>query len=323
MEIILKNKYKIQNLINSITLSEALDGIAYTLELQVTQTEELKKIGISKGATIKMIDISADTNKFTVIFNGVVWTKNYSNKNKEIHLTCKERTIYIEKSEDEYIFPAGQTATQRIKKYCLDWHIPCACLINTGVKLAKTKCRRESILSMMLKDIKETAQKGGNLYKLRMLDKLNIIKLGSNNTIWRLEIVAQDIEETSSLEGAVTQVKVLGKNDKDEAKSPVIGVYKKNINYGTLQKVVQDSKVTNGQQAKKKADLLFNTGEESVKVSCVKDINTIRSGDVVSLNGTRYYVIDITHKVANTEGMDITLGQWDYVKRRFYSGDDI
>ncbi|GAA0735738.1 XkdQ/YqbQ family protein [Clostridium oceanicum] len=321
MEIILRNKYKIENLVKSILLSEALDGIAYTLELQVAKTEELKRLGIPKGSTIKLIDISANTNKSTVIFNGIVWTRNSSNKNKEMRLRCKERTVYVEESEDEYIFPAGQTATQRIKKYCSDWHIPYASLINTGVKLAKTKCRRESILSMMSKDIKETAQKGGSLYKIRMLDRLNIIKLGSNNTIWRLETIAEDIEETSSLQGAVTQVKVLGKNDKDEAKSPVIGVYKKNINYGTLQKVVQDSKVTNGEQAKKKANSLFNTGEESVKVSCAKDINTIRSGDVVSLNGTRYYVIDITHRIGSNEGMDITLGQWDYVKRRFYSGD--
>lgn len=319
MQVILRNKYKIDTLINSITLTEALDGIAYTANIKLVETEELKRLGITKGNSIKIIDISADTNKNTIIFNGIIWSKNSSRKSKEINLTCKERTIYLEESEDEYLF--GEcTATQRINQYCRDWNIPCASLLDTKIKLSKTKCRRETIYNMMWKDLKETAQKGGELYKLRMLDKLNIIKLGSNRIVWKLENIAEDICETSSLEGAVTQVKVLGKNDKNENKSPIIGIYKKAFEkYGTLQKIVKDEKVTNGEQAKKRAGMLFNTGEESIRLNCAIDINTIRAGDRVQLNGIFYYVIDITHNWQNIKEMSMNLGQWDYVKRRFFN----
>lgn len=136
-------------------------------------------------------------------------------ENPKITLTCKERTIYIEESEDEYLF-GESTATQRIIKYCRDWGIPTASLVNTRTKLAKAVYRSESILGMMLKDLKETAQKGGNLYKLRMLDKLNIVQLGSNKTVWKLESIAEDINEKSSLDGMITQVKILGKQEENK-----------------------------------------------------------------------------------------------------------
>ncbi|ASN68295.1 putative XkdQ-related protein [uncultured Caudovirales phage] len=317
MEVILKSNYKIQNLVEEITLAEALDGIAYTASIKLMQTEELKKIGINKGDSIKIIDISAESNKNTVIFNGVIWDKSYSRKTKEVNITCKERTVYLEESEDEYLFGEG-TATQRINQYCKDWNIPTLSLLDTKIKLAKTGCRKETILSMMLKDLKETAQKGGNLYKLRMLDKLNLIQLGSNKVVWKLENIAEDVQEHTSLEGAVTQVKVLGKND-DESKSPVIGVYKKdNSKYGTLQKVIQDEKVTSANEAKKRAESLFNIGEDTIRVNCAKDINTIRAADKVDLNGANYYVIDITHNL-NRE-MNINLGSMEYIRRKFYSG---
>lgn len=320
MELIIKNQYKIQNLVQSMSLTEALDGIAYTVNIKLTNTDELKAIKIIKGDKIKLIDVSADTNRLIVVFDGVVWEKRTSKKDKVLDLICKDRTVYIEESEDEFLFGEG-TATQRIKEYCRVWNIPCAKLVDTKVILSKTKCRRESIFSMMQKDLKETAQKDGDLYKVRMWDKLNIIKLGSNAVVWKLESIAEDITETSSLSGAITQVKVLGKNDKDESKSPIIGVFKKGTEFGTLQKIVQDEKVQNYANAQKRANSLFNNGEESISVTCSKDINTIRAGDVVSLDGTRYYVIDVSHNLDQGGDMTLNLGKWDYVKRRFY-GDN-
>ena len=50
------------------------------------------------------------------IFNGLLWEVNRSRNSKELRITCKERTVYIEESQDEYLFPEGMTATQRIQK---------------------------------------------------------------------------------------------------------------------------------------------------------------------------------------------------------------
>lgn len=304
-----------------IQLSEAIDGIAYTANINLAATEELKRLGIEKGHSIEIYDIDFETKKNKQVFKGIIWDIDKSRKSKRITMACKERTIYIEESEDEYLFGEG-TATQRIQRYCRDWGIPTASLVNTKIKLAKAVYRSESILGMMLKDLKETAQKGGNLYKLRMLDKLNIIQLGSNKTVWRLETIAEDISFKSSLEGMITQVKILGKQ-KENKKTPVTGVYKKDINrFGTIQKLVQDEKIKDGAGAKKRADALFNTGEETVRISGI-DINSIRAGDKVSVNEQILYVIDVTHNLGSIGRMDLTLSGLDYIRRKFYSGDNI
>ncbi|CAL83878.1 XkdQ [Clostridium botulinum] len=319
--IILRNKYKIDSLSEGIQLSEAIDGIAYTANINLVETEELKKLGIEKGHSIEIYDIDFETKKNKQVFKGVIWDMDKSRKSKKITLTCKERTIYIEESEDEYLF-GESTATQRIIKYCRDWGIPTASLVNTRTKLAKAVYRSESILGMMLKDLKETAQKGGNLYKLRMLDKLNIVQLGSNKTVWKLESIAEDINEKSSLDGMITQVKILGKQEENK-KTPVTGVYKKDTSkYGTIQKLVQDEKIKSGAEAKKRANTLFNTGEETTHVYGI-DINSIRAGDRVSLNGNILYAIDVTHNLGSTGRMDLNLSNLDYIRRKFYSGDNI
>ncbi|MHB9946423.1 XkdQ [Clostridium botulinum] len=317
--IILRNKYKINNLIEGIQLSEAIDGIAYTATINLVETEELKKLGIAKGHNIEVYDIDFETKKNKQIFKGVIWDIDKSRKSKRITMTCKERTVYLEESEDEYLFGEG-TATQRIQRYCRDWGISTASLVNTRIKLAKAVYRSDTILGMMLKDLKETAQKGGNLYKLRMLDKLNIMQLGSNKTVWRLETIAEEINFKSSLEGMITQVKILGKQEENK-KTPVTGVYKKDTNrFGTIQKLIQDEKIKSGSEAKKRANTLFNTGQETTHISGI-DINSIRSGDKVSLNGSLLYVIDVTHNLGSIGRMDLTLSGLDYIRRKFYSGD--
>src|SRR3712207_9188259 len=99
--IILRNKYKIDNLTEGIQLSEAIDGIAYTANITLVETEELKKLGISKGNNIEIYDIDFETKTNRQIFKGIIWDIDRSKKTKRLTMTCKERTIYLEESEDE------------------------------------------------------------------------------------------------------------------------------------------------------------------------------------------------------------------------------
>lgn len=324
MELVLKNKYKIQNLNEGISLKESIDGIAYTMDVNLVETQELKDIGIAKGDSIHLYDYEFSTHvigqqSYTKVFDGIIWDINKSRKTKKITITGKERTFRIEESEDEYIFPEGETALQHAVKLCNDWGIPLGLMKDPGIGLAKAVHRKETIFGIMLKDLKETAQKGGSLYKYRMEDKLNLFELRTNHTIWKMESIADDIQEKSSLQGAITQVKVLGKNEKDEDKAPVIGTYSKDTDkYGTIQKILQDDKVTNNDEAKKKADTMFSSGEDNIKINCVKDINTIRAGDKISLDGVYYYVTDITHNLGSVGKMDMTVMSWEGVKKKFY-----
>lgn len=100
-------------------------------------------------------------------------------------------------------------------------------------------------------------------------------------------------------------------------------MYKKDTNkYGTIQKLIQDEKIKSGAEAKKRATGLFNTGEETTHISGI-DINSIRAGDKVSVNGQILYVIDVTHNLGSTGRIDLTLSNLNYIRRKFYSGDNI
>ncbi|NFO40777.1 XkdQ [Clostridium botulinum] len=334
IELVLKNKYKIQLLSEEATLKESIDSIAYTLNLSLIETDEFKNIGLVKGDSIQLYDYMFNSNEYKKIFDGTIRDISGSKKNKKLSIICRERTVSIEESEDEYLWSDGQTATQRAKAICNDWNIPVGCFSETNIGLAKD-LRKESLFGMMKKDLKETAQKGGSLYKFRMDESLNLIELGSNSVVYKLDSIVDDIQNKSTLSGAITQVKILGKeetkksteknktSDSSEKKelilSPILGVFKKDTDkYGTIQKLVQDEKVDDYSKAKSKADILFNSGEDSISLPCVKDINTIRAGDKISLYNTIYYVTDITHELGADGKMNMTIMSWEGVKTKFY-----
>lgn len=334
MELVLKNKYKIQLFSEEATLKESIDSIAYTLNLSLIETDELKNIALAKGDSIKLYDYMFNSNEYKKIFDGTIRDISGSKKNKKLSIICRERTMTIEESEDEYLWKDGQTATQRAKIICNDWGIPIGHFSETSIGLAKD-LRKESLFGMMKKDLKETTQKGGSLYKYRMSESLDLIELGSNSIVYKLDSIVNDIQQKSSLNGAVTQVKVLGKeetkkntketkkSDNNEEKelilSPILGVFKKDTDkYGTIQKLAQDEKIDDYSKAKNKADTLFSSGEDSISLPCIKDINTIRAGDKVSLYNVFYYVTDITHELGTGGKMDLTLMSWKGVKTKFY-----
>jgi hypothetical protein len=323
VSIIAKDNYKIGNLNEGVSLQESIDSIAYTATVKLLENEQLQSIQLVKGNAIEIWDTAFNSSNDVRVFKGIVWERDKTRKDKTLNLTCKERTVYLEQSEDEYLVNEGETATQRITRYANDWNIPIGTFADTGVGLAKNIYRGgDKILDMIFKDLKETAQKGGKLYKVRMSeDKLDLFEIGTNSTVWKLESMATDIEEFSSLEGAVTQVKVLG-TQSDESLSPVIGIYEKETSgYGTLRKILQDDTVTNADEAKKKADSMFSTGEDYINITCAVDINTIRAGDKVSLDDVDLYVASVTHNLGSIGTMDLTIGTMDYIRRKFYAGD--
>ncbi|HBF7624484.1 XkdQ [Clostridioides difficile] len=320
MKIILNGKYDIANFNEGITLSEAIDGVAYKMDVSLVEPKQLKDINIKKGDKIVLIDIAYESKKEEIIFDGVIWETRRSEKSKKLTLACRERTVYMEESEEQYSFKEN-TATQRIEYYCKQWNIPYYNLANTSVKLAKV-IHKTNILDMIKKDLKETASKGGDLFRVRMDNKLKLFKLGTNANVYKLDSILEDANFTSSFNDAVTSVKVLGKSKDENTKAPIIGIYKKDADrFGTLQKIKQDEKIKNTKEAKKAAEAMFNSGEETISVDCAVDINRIRTGDKVSLKSKEYYVIDVTHTLDSTPKMKLNIGTLEYIRRKFYNND--
>lgn len=316
--VILRNNIKLDDLKMEISLSESIDSIAYTADIKLVIPEEMSKnLLLMEGDPIEIIK-NENPGKGTV-FKGIIWHKSTDAKHNKVGgLTCKERTIYIEKSEDEYLFKGGTTAIQRAKQMCGDWGIPIGNFADTGIPLAKSPPKIGTIYGMMLDDLRETAEKGGGLYKYRMENKLDLVKLGSNKVVHDISNILESINQIGSLEGAVSKVKVLGKKE-DNAKSPVIGVFEKDTaKLGTLQKVIQDEKIKDTATAKSRAESLFNKGEGSISVSCI-DVPEIRAGDKVELNGFYIYVTSVTHKLGEPGRMDLVLESPKQIRRKYYA----
>ena len=323
MELVLKNKFKIQGLTISGSLKESIDNIAYSMDIDIIKNYALANdIGLTKGDAIELYDYGFGSNELKKVFSGVIWSVKSSDKTQKISLECRERTVYLEESEDELLLYEGQTATQRAKDICSNWSIPVGNFADTSKGLSKDRVKN-TLFTIMWNNLKETAQKGGNLYRYRMGTSLDLIELGTNDTVYKLDGIVDEPSRKNTLDGVVTQVKVLGENkskDDNPEISPVIGVFKEKTDwYGTIQKIVQDSKVKDYASGQEKAKSLFSTGEDIWTFKCVKDIPDIRAGDKVYLYGKYYYVTEITHNLGD-EGMTInTMETLDQIRGKFYA----
>ena len=175
---------------------------------------------------------------------------------------------------------------------------------------------------MIMKDLKETATKGGDMFIPRMTPYgLELFKLGSNNRVWVLDIERniESINQVRTLDETVTQVKICG-NVENESRSPVLAVLQGDIaKYGTLQKIIAKEKDDSLNNAKIKGKSLLCGVQETITVFGI-DINTIRAGDRVQLNSMDLIATSIRHELGSPGHMTVVLGNSSYVRRKYYAG---
>ena len=347
-EVVLNNQYFLRELVTGITMEDSLDEISYRATVHLVLTQDWP--GAYPGQEIRISGIPFGGSDMVYLLHpGVVWEEEFSYTGTDkLSITVYDRTIYLAKSEDEYLLPAGQTASQRLKKYAADWGIPIGNIPDTGVPLAKAVYRPQSIYSMIMADLKETVKKGGKMYRPRMTPNgLELYELGSNSTVWVFEINqnVESITQRRTLEGTVTQVKVLGTehkaqdidtsgmtleeiarryavegDEKLELPSPLLAIEKGETDrFGTLQRVIQDSEIKTVAQAREAARRMLSGVQETFTVSAI-DVNTIRAGDKVELagSGMELLVMSVRHELGDPGHMTMELATPDYVRRRYY-----
>ncbi|WP_273485164.1 XkdQ/YqbQ family protein [Desulforamulus ruminis] len=321
-EVVLANQHFLRELVESITLKESLDEMAYSAEIKMVVTADFP--GIQPGQEIRVSGVPfGGTSRVYLLQPGVVWEVESSNSGvKHLSVTVYDRTIYLAKSYEDYLFPAGQTASQRLRQYAADWGITLANVPETAVPLAKTgsRYRNNTIYNMIMSDLKETVEKGGEMYRPRMTPNgLELFKLGGNQEVWVLEPEqnVKDVTQRRSIDKAVTQVKVLG-NAPEDRRSPVLAIVKgETEKYGTLQKIITESTITNAGEAKGKGEKHLAGLEETFDVTGI-DINTIRAGDKVQFSGMELLVTSVKHELGNPGQMSLQLASPQDVRRRYY-----
>jgi len=320
-EVVLADRYFLRELVEVITLEDSLSEIAQRANVKLAFTSDFP--GIAPGQKMRVSGVPFDGTEMDYLLHpGVVWEVSSSNRGqKHLSVTVYDDTIYLSKSEEEYLFPEGQTATQRLQVYAADWDIRLGEVADTGIPLAKGLRRAQSIWKTIMDDLKETVKKGGAMYRPRMTaDGLSLVKLGSNNTVWVLENDqnVEEVDQQRTLEGTITRVKVLG-NASAEERSPVLALVSGDTSVlGTLQKIINDSKITTASEAEKAGNELLSGIQETVTVQGI-DINTLRAGEKIQYNGNDYLIISVRHELGSPGHMILELAEESQVRRRYYS----
>lgn len=320
-KVILQDQYDLSPLVEAINLRDSLEQVAYQGTVNLVVTPDMPPI--SPGMAIRISGIPYGKKDYVPLLHpAVVWEVETSNNGaKRMTLTLYDRTVYLDKSEDEYLFPAKQTATQRFKKYAADWNLKIAVLPNTEKQLGRSVYRTQSIYASMFADLRETAKAGGKLYHPRMISSgLELYELGSNKEVYILEAIT-DTTQSRTLEGAATKVKVLATAASEtgqEVPSKVMAIEEKDIaKYGQLQAIIQDDEVKSPAAARQLARSKLRGIRETISLNA-PDINTIRAGDAVMLGSMKLLVISVSRELGNPGSMMLELGSYDDVKRRFY-----
>ncbi len=320
-KVILQDKYDVSPLVEAINLRDSLEQVAYQGTVHLVVTPDMP--AISPGMAIRISGVPYGKKDDVPLLNpGVVWEAESSNNGvKRMTLTVYDRTIYLDKSEEEYLFPAKQTATQRFKKYAADWNLSIAKLPDTAKQLGRSVYRTQSIYASMFADLRATAKAGGKLYHPRMIASgLELYELGTNPDVYVLDTVT-DTTQSRTLEGAATKVKVLATTASESGKeipSKVMAMVEKDIEqYGQLQAIIQDGEVSSNAAAKALAASRLRGISETISVNA-PDINTIRAGDAVMLGNMKLLVISVSRELGSPGSMSLELGTYDDVKRRFY-----
>ncbi|WP_419891381.1 XkdQ/YqbQ family protein [Paenibacillus xylanexedens] len=323
-KVIVDDKYDITKLVETITLKDSLDQIAYQANIRLAVSASSGLPSISPGMAVRISGVPfGEKSMVHLLHPAVIWEVESSNSGtKRLSLTVYDRMIYLEKSEDEFLLPKDQTATQRLKTYAKEWKIPYATLPETKTKLGKAVYRSQTIFSMMFADLKETAKSGGEMYHPRMTPGgLQLFQVGSNAKVYELDRLI-DLTQMRTLEGAVTKVKVMAASESTSGKevpSKVLAIEQNGVEeLGTLQKLVEDDQVKSTTAAKKLAKSHLTGIQETFTISA-PDVNTIRAGDAVLLKGLKLIVMSVSRDLSAGPGtMTLELGTAEMVKRRYY-----
>lgn len=239
-EVVYANKYYLSNFIKNITLNDSLDEISFNAVIHLAYSDTLPAIKPGERIRISGTPYRTDVMK-SFLYYGIVWTIDSDwIRNKELVLTVYDMSIFL-KSEEEFIFQSGTSASTRFKKYIESCKLPVGTIENTQVLLSKKIYRAQPIMEMISEDLKETVDKGGKLYRAYMSPVgIELRRIGQNKDVWVFktdEYTISELSQTRTLENMVNKVKVVGTAE-DDKRSPVIKEEVGDTGIGIMQKMV-------------------------------------------------------------------------------------
>jgi len=167
-DVVLQGKYFLRELIERLTFEERLDEISCRtmMDLAAPNANGTGMPTMAPGHTMEIIGAAFGETSIAHVFNaGPVWDVNKDDQRRHRYsVTVYDKTICLAKSEDEYLFAEGTTATQRIKQIAGDWNIPVYQLAETGQPLAKALYRSKNLWSIIQEALREEMQRDESVF---------------------------------------------------------------------------------------------------------------------------------------------------------------
>lgn len=310
-----QNKYNVTGAVGRLTLQDNDGEIAQRVTITLA---DIEKDGNRLSQIFQVRDrvfvYANDGERNEEVFRGFIWERTMNGKNHALALSCYDNLIFFQESEEYQFFSKGYATKTICSTLCEKWGVKLH-YNSESITHPKMPCRGN--LSDIFKTdlLEEVKKKTGVKSVMRSRqDEVYIDRVGSNSTIYKLfsgnKGNMTEIGETTTMQGMVTKVVILGKEDKND-RAPVADTAVGNTAaYGTLQKVLNLSSGTDLAEVKKEAqEILKEKGapKQTYSVSAV-DIPWIRKGDKVKVETATvkgYFIVtSITHN-ADSKTMDL------------------
>lgn len=286
-------KYDITNAVTSLSLDEPEKGIAQKVNIQLANVyhEGSYLTGIIQVHDI--IYVYADTGSGPKeVFRGYVWTKKYAkDTERELQLTCYDRLIYLQESEEYKYFSSGKSTESIFKTLCSSKGITLSYKYDS-IKHGKVVIRGTLADAFTTDLIDNVRKKKGTRGVIRYTKgTMEVFTEGKNNsTIYKFtkgsegNIIKSTHEIT--LDGITTKVIILG-SEKENKAAPIKATVKGDTaKYGTIQKILTSTDSDKLATLKTEANQIIKDDGSPKKNVVIDAIDNpwVRKGDKIHIN---------------------------------------
>lgn len=294
-------KYNITPAIESIDISDRKKQIAkcVTIQLMNTKVGDQYLTGLLPVAS-RIFMYADDGSRNDEVFRGFVWERAYkrSMTDRTFQLRNYDNLMYFQESDHSAFFSSGKSTKDVCTSLCNDWGVK---LEYTYESITHAKLPlRGNLSDILTADVLDLVKdRTGKKYViLSEKDVVQIKPVGANTTIYHFTADQNAIQTSSvcTMDGMVTKVIILGKEDKEDRAPVEATVSGDTDHYGTFQETISRESSTSLEDAKKEAqNIIDEKGKPQEEFELhASDIPWVRKGDKVYIKAgdlSGYYIV--------------------------------
>ena len=198
---------------SAVEITETLNGITWSGDYQQVARKldfEMLYAVHDKNQPVIVPDVGDKvtmTYNGTMVFAGIVWTRDLSSKGQFVKISCYDSLIYINKSNVSHNFK-DMTAEAITRQVASDLGVPVGTLEATGVTMSMPAIGKSAYDTIMAAYTKASESTGLKYMPIIKEGALNVIRKGTTQVAVQLdyEINAEGTQFTESLDGMVNRV---------------------------------------------------------------------------------------------------------------------